>query len=62
MDSESAYNLALDYIYSFIDYSRERAEKLARAQFKLERMHALLEGLGDPHKACAMIHVGGTKG
>ncbi len=62
MDNESAYNLALDYIYSFIDYSRERAEKLARAQFKLERMHALLKRLGDPHKACAMIHVGGTKG
>jgi dihydrofolate synthase/folylpolyglutamate synthase len=62
MDSETAYNLALDYLYSFVDYSREKTARLARAEFKLERMFALLRPLGDPHTAYPCLHVGGTKG
>jgi dihydrofolate synthase/folylpolyglutamate synthase len=62
MDVELAYNQALDYIYSFIDYSREKTAKLAQAEFKLERMFALLEALGNPQDACPTIHVAGTKG
>jgi dihydrofolate synthase/folylpolyglutamate synthase len=62
MDIELAYNQALDYIYSFIDYSREKTAKLARAEFKLERMFALLGTLGDPQDAYPTLHVGGTKG
>lgn len=62
MDVEAVYNTALDYIYSFIDYSREKSDKLARAQFKLERMFKLLAFLGNPQEAYRTIHVGGTKG
>lgn len=62
METETAYNLALDYLYSFVDYSLKKASELARADFNLERMFALLEELGNPHRAYPVIHVAGTKG
>ncbi len=62
MDTETAYNLALDYLYSFVDYSLKHASELAKAEFNLDRMFALLERLGDPHLAYPVIHVAGTKG
>jgi len=62
MDTETAYNLALDYLYSFVDYSLKHASELARADFNLERMVALLAELGNPHQAYPVIHVAGTKG
>jgi dihydrofolate synthase/folylpolyglutamate synthase len=62
MDTETAYNQALDYLYSFVDYSLKKASELARAEFNLERMFALLEKLGNPHHDFPAIHVAGTKG
>ncbi len=62
MDTETAYNLALDYLYSFIDYSLKKETDLAQAEFKLERMHNLLARLGDPHRKYHVLHVAGTKG
>ena len=62
MDTETAYNLALDYLYSFVDYSLKHASELAKAEFNLERMFALLERLSNPHLAYPVIHVAGTKG
>ncbi len=62
METETAYNLALDYLYSFVDYSLKKASELARAHFDLARMFALLEALGNPHRAYPIIHVAGTKG
>jgi dihydrofolate synthase/folylpolyglutamate synthase len=62
MDTESRYNQALDYLYSFIDYSLKKASELAKAEFNLDRMTALLRLLGDPHLAYPVIHVAGTKG
>ena len=62
MDAETAYNQALDYLYSFIDYSLKKAAELAKAEFKLERMFALLEMLGNPQDAYPTLHVAGTKG
>jgi dihydrofolate synthase / folylpolyglutamate synthase len=62
MDTEVLYNQALDYIYSFIDYSREKTDKLVRANFKLERMAALLDSLDNPQDSYPTIHVAGTKG
>ena len=62
MDTEVLYNQALDYIYSFIDYSREKTHKLVRANFKLERMTELLAALGNPQEAYPVLHVAGTKG
>ncbi|PKN94215.1 MAG: bifunctional folylpolyglutamate synthase/dihydrofolate synthase [Chloroflexi bacterium HGW-Chloroflexi-6] len=62
MDTETRYNQTLDYLYSFIDYSLKKASELARAEFNLDRMAALLDKLGNPHLAYPIIHVTGTKG
>lgn len=62
MDIETAYNQALDYLYSFVDYSLKHSSELAKADFNLDRMFALMELLGNPQKKYPVIHVAGTKG
>ncbi len=62
MDIESDYNKALDYLYSFVDYSLKHSSELARADFNLDRMFALMEELGNPQNKYPIIHVAGTKG
>ncbi len=62
MDKEIAYNQALDYLYSFVDYSLKKSSELARADFHLERMFALMDALGNPQKNYPIIHIAGTKG
>ncbi len=61
-DIETAYNQALDYLYSFVDYSLKHISELARAEFNLDRMFALLEELGEPQARYPILHVAGTKG
>jgi dihydrofolate synthase/folylpolyglutamate synthase len=61
-DTETAYNQALDYLYSFVDYSLKHISELAKAEFNLDRMFALMEELGNPHTRYPIIHVAGTKG
>ncbi len=61
-DTEIAYNLALDYLYSFVDYSLKHIAELAKADFNLDRMFALMDALGNPQNAYPIIHVAGTKG
>ncbi len=48
-DIETAYNTALDYLYSFVDYSLKHSSELAKADFNLDRMRALMAELGNPH-------------
>jgi len=62
MDTEKAYNLALDYLYSFVDYSLKHVSELAKADFNLDRMFALMNALGNPQTKNPVIHVAGTKG
>ena len=62
IDTEIAYNQALDYLYSFVDYSLRHSSELAKADFNLDRMFALMEELGDPQTKYPIIHVAGTKG
>jgi dihydrofolate synthase/folylpolyglutamate synthase len=62
MNEETAYQQALDYLYSFIDYSLTRQFRYAPEKFDLSRMGALLAGLGDPQKQYRILHVAGTKG
>lgn len=62
MDTETAYNRALDYLYSYVDYSLKKSSELAKAHFELGRMRALAELLGNPQEAYPIIHVAGTKG
>ena len=61
-DTETRYNKALDYLYSFVDYSLKHSSELARAEFNLDRMFALMHELGDPQSKYPIIHVAGTKG
>ncbi|MBI5822557.1 MAG: bifunctional folylpolyglutamate synthase/dihydrofolate synthase [Chloroflexi bacterium] len=62
MNTETQYNQALDYLYSFVDYSLKHSSELAKADFNLDRMFALMESLGEPQKKYPIIHVAGTKG
>ena len=62
MDTETSYNLALDYLYSFVDYSLKHSSELAKADFNLDRMRALMSALGNPQENYPCIHVAGTKG
>ena len=62
MDIELQYNLALDYLYSFVDYSLKHSSELAKADFNLDRMFALMDLLRNPHMKYPIIHVAGTKG
>lgn len=49
------------YLDSFINYEKRSAFPYKRS-LKLERMHALLAELGNPHENLKSIHVAGTKG
>ncbi len=59
---DSAYQAALDYIYSFIDFSLKRNLRNAEANFKLDRMARFMSLLGNPQDQYKIIHVAGTKG
>ena len=59
---ENHYNKALDYLYSFVDYSLKHSSELAKADFNLDRMFALMDSLGNPQSRYPIIHVAGTKG
>jgi dihydrofolate synthase/folylpolyglutamate synthase len=58
---DTAYQQALDYIESFIDYERQfRPHESAR--YDLRRTAELLVRLGNPHLAARTVHIAGTKG
>ncbi len=61
-DIDIQYNKALDYLYSFVDYSLKHSSELAKAEFNLDRMFALMDQLGNPQARYPIIHVAGTKG
>jgi len=62
IDIEIAYQQALDYLYSFIDYSLTRNLRYSAEKFDLGRMGILMERLGNPHHLYPVIHIAGTKG
>ncbi len=62
MDDQTAYQKTLDYLYSFVDYSLTKADRLAQANFDLSRMFELMHRLDSPQKAYPIIHIAGTKG
>jgi dihydrofolate synthase/folylpolyglutamate synthase len=59
---EDAYKNALEYLYSYVDFSLQKVVTYSPARFKLERMVALVASLGNPQQAYPSIHVAGTKG
>jgi dihydrofolate synthase / folylpolyglutamate synthase len=60
--NKDTYQEALDYLYSFVDYSLTRNFRFSPDKFDLGRMVEFLELLGNPHHAYPVIHVAGTKG
>ncbi|MBT7075504.1 MAG: bifunctional folylpolyglutamate synthase/dihydrofolate synthase, partial [Anaerolineae bacterium] len=56
------YQEALDYLYSFVNYSFKHSSELAKAEFNLDRMRDLMRLLGDPQNDYPIIHVAGSKG
>jgi dihydrofolate synthase/folylpolyglutamate synthase len=60
--TDPRYQEAIDYIYSFIDYSVERSYRYSADTFELGRVRALLNALGNPQDSFKSIHIAGTKG
>lgn len=58
----TTYSKALDWVFSYIDFSLTHQENIAPEKFNLERMGALLKTLDSPHQAAPSIHIAGTKG
>lgn len=61
-NASPAYQAALDYLYSFINYENKMPPSPEHARFNLDRMRRLLHELGDPHLQYPSIVVAGTKG
>ncbi|MBC7833625.1 MAG: bifunctional folylpolyglutamate synthase/dihydrofolate synthase [Phycisphaerales bacterium] len=61
-DAPSTYQEALKLLAERVDFERARAGALNPGMFKLDRMRALLEALGNPQASLRCVHVAGTKG
>src|SRR5512133_2222707 len=61
-EETDAYQAALDYLYSFVDYSLTHNLSYSPEKFDLGRMVAFLHLLGNPQQQFPSIHVAGTKG
>nr|MBU1328643.1 bifunctional folylpolyglutamate synthase/dihydrofolate synthase [Candidatus Omnitrophota bacterium] len=55
------YTKTIEYINSFVNFEKIPKYQYA-ASFNLERMNAILDKLGNPHKNLNVIHVAGSKG
>ncbi|MCX6003014.1 MAG: Mur ligase family protein, partial [Chloroflexi bacterium] len=58
---DGSYQQALDFIYSFIDYERQRVPN-AEALWDLRRVEELLGRLDNPHLKAKTVHIAGSKG
>ncbi|HDN05151.1 MAG TPA: bifunctional folylpolyglutamate synthase/dihydrofolate synthase [Chloroflexi bacterium] len=56
------YQAALDYIYSFVDFSRTHQENLSPENFDLSRMVQFMDLLGSPQDEFPSLHIAGSKG
>ena len=56
------YQSALDYIYSFVDFSRTHQENLSPENFDLTRMTQFMGLLGSPQDDYPSLHIAGSKG
>lgn len=50
------------YLYDRVDVERSRPNELGASVFRLDRMHAIMACLGDPHRDMKFVHVAGSKG
>ncbi|MBL4809108.1 MAG: bifunctional folylpolyglutamate synthase/dihydrofolate synthase [Phycisphaerales bacterium] len=56
------YQAALDFLNSRVNFEQIHSKKITQESFKLDRMHALVKALGDPHLAVPVVHIAGSKG
>lgn len=56
------HEAALAFLNSRTNFERVRQDRIDADEFKLDRMHALMAELGDPHKSLKVVHVAGSKG
>ena len=57
----AAYQAAIDFLYSRINYEKGHASYSA-SNYRLDRMRRLLSLLGNPQNRYQIVHVAGTKG
>ncbi len=62
MTNSSDYQNALDYIYSFVDFSRTHQANLSPENFDLARMVRFVEFMGSPQNDFPSLHIAGSKG
>ncbi len=62
LEIDQKYQLALDYMYGFVDYSLTRQLRYSPEKFNLDRMRQLMRLMGDPQDQFPVIHIAGTKG
>ncbi len=62
VNPKSNYDTALDYLYSFVDYSLTKQLRYSAEKFNLQRMRDLMEKMGNPHQNYPVVHIAGTKG
>jgi dihydrofolate synthase/folylpolyglutamate synthase len=58
----SSYSTAVRWLLERTDFERMRVVRYAEDTFKLDRMRALLERLGNPQDQFRSVHVAGTNG
>lgn len=62
MTMDREYQDALDYLYTFVDYSLTRSFRYTPDKFDLDRMREFSDYLKFPQDSYPVIHVAGTKG
>lgn len=62
MTYSQEYQETLDYLYSYIDFSLQKASRYSAERFDLDRMREFMASLGDPQKEYRILHIAGTKG
>jgi dihydrofolate synthase/folylpolyglutamate synthase len=60
MDIDQKYQETLDYLYTYIDFSLEKASRYSPDRFDLGRMRDFMASLGNPQNEYRIIHVAGT--
>ncbi len=56
------FEQAQAYLLDRPNFERVRQDRIDADTFKLDRMHAILEELGNPHRGLRTVHIAGSKG
>ncbi len=58
----AAYEEALDYLYSFINFEAKKQDRYMASKLDHTRPRRLMAALGNPYRQYPAIHIAGTKG